>query len=70
MNLGQEVSARLTHPHTVTHLYKARHPLVALPFAWLGYISVPEQALGWFPLGFVEDKLFMCKFHLLILVFD
>ena len=52
------------HPHTVMHLYKARHPLVALPFAWSGYISVPEKALGWFPLGFVEDQLFMCKFHL------
>ena len=30
---------------------------VALPFT-LVRIGVPDEALGWFPLGFVEDKLF------------
>ena len=28
-----------------------------LPFAWLGYVGEPDRALGWFPVGSVEDKL-------------
>ena len=37
------------------------HALVALPFAWLGYVCASELALGsWFPIGFIEGKLLEC----------